>query len=376
METDYLEIDKLILDEPKIGNLEGRPKYICDVIKELIKDQKGLKAFAIYGKWGSGKTSICRTIHEQFRLERQENLSENFYYIPIWFDAWRFQHENVIYPALLRTIGNELIKQGMNVKGKKLKNSAGKILKSLVAGTKANIKFLEFSGKDFLDELSSLENNKKGTLDRIESLEESPYFEAYEILESIPNEIKYMNKKLHLLIFIDDLDRCLPDVAFSLIEQLKIWFDINGYTVCLALKSDEILKVVAKHLTTHLNISEVEAIKMASDYLLKVITLGIYIEKQKMEDKIREFVGLKPEENSVELKPEDEKAQKELKNVSDRIIKYLDGTTIDCGKSEIDNLLKNKSFREQINIKNEIFIEKKLRRMEIKEELRRKNNRE
>jgi len=365
MSEKLTSLEQLLLDEPKIGNLKDRAKYICKVIIYLIKAQKGFKTFAVYGKWGSGKTSICKTIHEQFQLDKQQNKSD-FYYIPVWFDAWRFQQEKEIYPALLRTIGNELIRsdcsEELKIKAKKLTKSAFKILQSVLAGFKASLPFLdlEYSAKDTLDHFYSKKEETTGIFDKINDEYESPYLEAFDILQSIPSEIKYKNKNIHILIFIDDLDRCLPDIAFKLIEQLKIWFDIKGYTICMALKEDEIIKVVSKHLKNHLDIEKSDADRMASDYLLKVISIGVYIDQTDFEDKV--------------------KTDKNQNNeFYEKVMSWVNNNNNNSSSSNIEDILKDspvkKSYRELINLKNEVYIESQLRE-ELKKEEDRKNKNE
>ena len=83
-----------------------------------------------------------------------------------------------------------------------------------------------------------------------------------------------------MIIFIDDLDRCLPGVAFNLIEKLKIWIDIEGYTICLALNAEEIEKVIMKYFADHLKINKKEDLKkVAEEYLLKICPLALYVDE-------------------------------------------------------------------------------------------------
>lgn len=362
-----LDLDELILDEPKIGELEGRTGHIYKLITALIRRQQ-VRVFSVYGKWGSGKTSICRNCYEHFRLGKKEDKDEDTYILPVWFDAWRYQHEREIYSALLKTIGGELLKIKDSVDStkaaKSLLKSAYMIGRSVIAGFKAKTPFVEYSAKDTLDELRAQQkhdkdNIVKDTLSEIADFGTTPYFDAYEILKRIPNTIKINKKNIRILIFIDDLDRCLPDVAFNLIEQLKIWFDINGYTICLALEKDQINKVVTKHLLDHLHFEKDEdAIHIAKNYLLKVIPIGIYIDKNYFDKTHKKILN---NELMTKLNKLNDKSPYE-------VLSFLE----DEGKFKEDKDVY--TYRKRINSANEIYIEHKLREIEeIEKEKKEKN---
>lgn len=106
-----IKINQLIDDKPRRGNLQGRTKIVSEVIHQLIINQHKLSTFAVYGDWGTGKTSICKTVYDNLNLSNTQKVKNNteYFYIPVWFEAWRYQNEKYIYPALLRTIATKLI---------------------------------------------------------------------------------------------------------------------------------------------------------------------------------------------------------------------------------------------------------------------------
>ncbi len=220
------------------------------------------------------------------------------------------------------------------------------VTKSLLAGFKAKALGIEFSPKYVLDHYDKeLKKADESIVTQAAMVGESPYFKAYEILKKISNEIKLDDKRIRILIFIDDLDRCLPDVAFKIIEQIKIWFDINGYTICMALEENEIKKVVNKHLKTSLEIEPEDSKKMAEDYLLKVLPLGVYI-------------------NEYHKKLDDDKV-KIIKMIEhDKSAKDIISLKKDDDPFKILTVLKEKnkarsefSFRKLITVSNEIYVE-------------------
>ncbi len=342
------KIHSLLSDVPRIGKLSGRQKQISDCCIKLIKEYEQLKAFAIYGDWGTGKTSICRTIYEQFNITKKSKDGK-YYFIPIWFEAWRFQHESDIYPALLRTISDSLIKadcsEKLNTKAKKLWNCSIRIGRSILAGSKVTVPLLgELSMQDALKDYDAQGKKDTGVIDELKAFDPGPYYEAYTILQSIPNEIKFQGKNVRILIFIDDLDRCLPDIAFRMIEQLKIWFDLNNYTVCLALKPNEIIQIVTMHLIDKLGYKEEYSRKLASQYLQKVITFGVYVNKEDFENNMR--------------------ASFDPCDISSLLSKLKLTADLEIDNEEVLSALNSRPFRERINIKNELYVEHSLLKLD------------
>ena len=71
-----------------------------------------------------------------------------------------------------------------------------------------------------------------------------------------------------LVIFIDDLDRCLPDKTVQVLESLKLFFDKRGCVFVLGADIGIVQKAVAKHYEDAGVTGE-----SAKDYLEKVIQL-------------------------------------------------------------------------------------------------------
>ncbi len=88
---------KFLEDIPTIKDEFGSHERIVDSIYEIIKKEKGGKAIALIGEWGSGKSSIV----EMLKKKIEEKNDEIGVFI---FDSW--EHEG---DALRRAFINELI---------------------------------------------------------------------------------------------------------------------------------------------------------------------------------------------------------------------------------------------------------------------------
>lgn len=271
----------IISDEPLINDeeLSTRNKALISVILDNILNEtrQKIKTFAIYGNWGTGKTSVLRSVYQHF--ESKNKSGELSSILPVWFDAWRYQHEGDIYPALLREVSAKIGKK--LPQKKEFWKSLAKAARAIAYGTKIKAHFLELDVGAMVEREKELsEEEEKWILsNQLATFGESPYFEAIKLLRKVPAELEQGESRGHVIIFIDDLDRCLPGIAFNLIEKLKIWIDIEGYTICLALNAKEIDKVIQKYFTDNLGIDNAKLKEVAEEYLLKICSLALYVDE-------------------------------------------------------------------------------------------------
>jgi len=93
-------------DSPDHEDSLSQDGFIKD-IAEVIKNCTPPKGIGINGYWGTGKTSALIQLHKEltgltpFDNEKIPEASE---VIPVWFEAWRYQHEPLPIVALLNEI--------------------------------------------------------------------------------------------------------------------------------------------------------------------------------------------------------------------------------------------------------------------------------
>lgn len=373
---------KLTIDRPEPNRLTGRNLAVGNILRQILEKNDELFSLAIYGNWGTGKTTVCRSVYNNLvsNLLAKIKAGESAYLIPVWFEAWRFQRESAIFPAILRSLGAEIAKNAKSAQalsyGKKLMRVSLSLLKAATAATnlKADLKdffsgsSLEvgFSGEKFLNRFEAeLEKVDESSLSQLTKIGQSLYFEAYEVLKSIVNEVKINGNKIRIVIFIDDLDRCLPDVAFEIIEQIKIWLDIQGYVICFALNKNEIENVVKEYFATHLSYAasnEDKILKtLSKEYLDKIISLGIYIDKNDKDYTIlRKAIDLILDQNNEGDSIDNMKAS-EVINHLDNIInnqENIKNSKVMEKLSNINNdLTMQLTHRRFLKIINEAYIE-------------------
>ena len=174
-------------------------------------------AISVDGLWGSGKTTLMKLLQRRLKDE----------YSTFWFNPWEYRQTENIVLAFLRSLAaqpqhrdavDELVRQGyilFNV--------------LLEEGIWAGLDFLKV-GKFFKDIQGKLNAANKGQKKAYEN-----YVDSIQIIKNefkaLINEIgkKYTNKTI--IVFFDDLDRCLPDDAIQLLEAVKNLFVIQDCQV-------------------------------------------------------------------------------------------------------------------------------------------------
>lgn len=237
----------------------------------------------IHGSWGSGKTSLMRRVKTM--LEPTVALNDlslpavlkfaNPNEVPqekyracrtVWFNAWKYASEEHLLTALLRAIVQEMYRD------------------DFVARSAAAI-FDPFKDRrDLIDSvlgLFSLPTPFGGLKLSLGAVRKTPLAEKAALLDMFePAFDRLMAAWVHLktdatkvdptkgvlVIFIDDLDRCLPDKTVQVLEAVKLFLDKEGCIFVLAADRE----VVRQAVETHYQNSRVAG-KNAADYLEKII---------------------------------------------------------------------------------------------------------
>lgn len=225
----------------------------ASIISDSLIESTSVFTIGIFGDWGTGKTSLMRTI--------QKTMQESSNVTTIWFNSWLNEKESKPVVALTSRI-IEVLKNESNKD--KVINKIILYLESFLYGISISSKVAipgivelepSLSIKDSIDNFK--EKNKSAELDRV--------------LE----EISRISSKLEkpIIIFIDDLDRCFPDNAINILESIKLVFSQIGFTFILGM-SRAVIEGYLKH--RYKNEYGINDFNGAS-YLDKIVQISFYI---------------------------------------------------------------------------------------------------
>lgn len=221
----------------------------------------------IFGSWGSGKTSLMKMLEEALKTsDRREGQGRQTF--SVWFNAWLYSKEDALWRALIvqvlsglrrirdldeaaRSDLNELAEQLYRAVGPSelgtLSIAAAELLKE--EGTSAaQITLALQSGLDLLENVALARQQTdlaaaKALHDHVRRATAQLEQERIESLERFQEQFKTMVKKYvlprgYMVIFVDDLDRCLPDKAVEVLEAIKLFLDVPGCIFVLGIDRD------------------------------------------------------------------------------------------------------------------------------------------
>lgn len=222
-----MNTNKGLCDIPieKLGDENLNIKPYVESLSEFIKECDTPMTIAIQGDWGSGKTSMMNMIREK--------ISDSV--CPIWFNTWQYSQFNAqdeLGFILLTHFASEISKINNKEKTKitDISEKMGVITKSIARGALVgSLSFVAGSegAKAFNQSLS--ENFQKNFVQTLSELKD-------DIAKSVKNRIEEEKKenKDRIVVFIDDLDRLVPERTVELLEVFKNFLDIKGCVFVLA----------------------------------------------------------------------------------------------------------------------------------------------
>ncbi|MDD9926871.1 MAG: P-loop NTPase fold protein [Rhodospirillaceae bacterium] len=247
---------------------------------DILRNRKTVTplAIAIRGEWGVGKTSAMRWLEARFgdwnkHLEENDGaLSDGVRIIPVWFYPWKYQDREDVWRGLLAEVIVACLKHIAEMEegapGPDVKEQIDRLgflgggLKRLLKATKVQIGGGTL--KATLDGAKLLEDDGEEA-----ETSEADYLNTYE--SALENWIEgALGDDDRMVIFVDDLDRCLPEVALQVLEALKLYLNIEGVAFVLGIDRTVIDQLVSKHYKE----LGVEAVKSA-EYLDKMFQVEV-----------------------------------------------------------------------------------------------------
>lgn len=227
-------------------------------------------SLGIFGGWGAGKSTLLRLMEHELRNEA-EGKDRNPYVI-VKFDAWLFQDYDDARASLMEIIARTLWNEAE--KTKTLVDKARGLLKRVnylrALGTAVEVgaslalgvpplgifkRGVDALAKAFSGELTpadwegvasegvKLKQGINGWWPPAEKA--SPPEQIYAFRSEFTEVLKGLNKTL--VVFIDNLDRCLPHVAIDTLEAIRLFLFLPNTSFVIAADEGMIRHAVSKH---------------------------------------------------------------------------------------------------------------------------------
>lgn len=249
-------------NETKVDLLNN--EAIAKTIVSLISDSKEQPiSIGIHGDWGAGKSSILEMVEKEVS---NAPTQQGRRYSCIRFNGWKHQGFEDSKIALMSSIISELEKK------EKLGSKAGEILKKLwkninwmsVAKTAGKTALGIATGtapitllSSTIDTLKATVTTEEGVTGAIETI--GGYLKDAKITEDTSSNKEFSEFQENfsellddasidkLVVLIDDLDRCLPDVAINTLEAVRLFMFTDKTAFVIAADESMIRYAVKKH---------------------------------------------------------------------------------------------------------------------------------
>ncbi|MHC4744125.1 MAG: leucine-rich repeat domain-containing protein [Planctomycetota bacterium] len=218
-------------------NLRYRIGPIFDIIRH--NNTETPMTIAIYGTWGTGKTTAMWWLSSLLLNWNKAAKKTHRKVRTVWFYPWKYHTKEDVWRGLV----SEVILKSIDVKemtGDRVKKAVkdfglflGRSFINVVASTTMKAAGVDSSvTRTMLDDLQGISHPEKAFLNEFEET----------LKKWIDETISSKNERM--VIFIDDLDRCTPDVAFEVLEALKLYLNITDLICVVGLDRDIIDKIV------------------------------------------------------------------------------------------------------------------------------------
>ncbi|MFZ5912496.1 MAG: SUMF1/EgtB/PvdO family nonheme iron enzyme [Chloroflexota bacterium] len=231
-----------------------------ETLIDVCKTASTPLTIGVFGTWGSGKTSLMRMV--------KKGLPQD--YTVAWFDAWKYDNEETLWRAFLLTVllaveeksgETEELKtlKTMLYRGLELEKAGGVTIDLAKLGAKVAQGAVQI-GLSFIPPLaqltklveelqkSGLQNIGEESVDAIRRERTKIYIEQVRSLEQFQEKFKTLIRSYvvpgRLVVFVDDLDRCLPEKAIEVLEAIKLFVDVAECVFLLGLDQDVIARGV------------------------------------------------------------------------------------------------------------------------------------
>jgi KAP family P-loop domain len=225
---------KILLDNPSVDPVLGFKEYASG-LKDLIERSDPQFSVGVFGGWGSGKTTLMLAIKDQ--LDDQ--------IVSVWFNAWRYEKEehliipllDVLRDALVAWAADTEIEIDPSVKKRAIKaaSTITKAARAIFAGITVKVKLPVVElGLDANQAVTAWRESSSADDARDAQSPQSPYHASFKALHESLGEFTQRGKQ-RIVVFIDDLDRCLPSNALQVLESMKLFFDLEGFVFVVGL---------------------------------------------------------------------------------------------------------------------------------------------
>jgi len=243
---------KELTSETDFLNILDKGTLIKDFLIGSQGNLKDIKMYALYGDWGSGKSSLMKYLEKELRGE----------FNTFFFEAWEFEKDENLAMSLLEFIAYRS-KDAEEDLYQDILKYGGRILRGLAKSIKIDFKPVGVNLAPLVDELTQAE--------------ELSFYEAMKQFKTefrrLEDYITRGEKPKYNIVFIDDLDRCEPEQVLNLMSAIKLFFTYGEKTLFFCGIDKQAVEAAVK--------TKYRDVVKSSEYLEKIFDISFTMPKHK-----------------------------------------------------------------------------------------------
>jgi len=256
--SEVLSSLSLVKDEPAEDLLFGFDTFVEQIL-DIVADENTETPFviAIHGAWGSGKTSLIKSIKKSL-----DDKIKGSNWRTVEFDAWEYEKTDVIV-ALLQKI--ERAYENIGAKLSSFSNSLGSFI--------VDAALRKVIGMELRDA-------------------KSHFNQFINSISTIKTNLEEITKDNRLIVFVDDLDRCNIDNVLDMLEAIKMFLTAKGVIFVIAVDMGKIERA------WQLRYNNMAGLTEGREHIDKIFQLKLSLPPKDPDD-IKELVSTIMPENSL-----------------------------------------------------------------------------
>lgn len=210
----------------------GREPY-AKVLTDIVRTNSDGFVLAIDNKWGAGKTTFVSMWSQMLQNEGFQTL---------YFNAWENDFENNPFVAITAEL-KQLIGEEDSESFKNVIQTGYKLFKKSIPALLKH-QYKKHVGEDYDDSMGDLiKDSSEGLFEAFES-EVNDYLDRKTNIRKfhhdLENYISQNSNEKPIVFIIDELDRCRPDYAVSVLENVKHLFSVKGIVFVLSIDKEQL----------------------------------------------------------------------------------------------------------------------------------------
>ncbi|MFH9005833.1 P-loop NTPase fold protein [Streptomyces afghaniensis] len=234
------------------GDAYGFLPYL-EVLAEAVGAARPLPlTVGVFGPWGSGKSSFMHMWQELLGPDART----------VWVNPWKYDQKQEVWAAVITSVLAE-IKQDERARDK-----AARLARSLAW---LSLRGVLSSGAPLVTGGLLGKEEAQQALDRLADSDAEFHRHVNAFEQDFADAVNdYLDGTERLVVFIDDLDRCTPEAAVTVLESLKLFTGDSRCVFVLAMDYDLLAAVAAK------KFADLAPVK-GSVYLEKIVQLPFFL---------------------------------------------------------------------------------------------------